>query len=315
MSKIKGVCLEAPPRPVEHQAMAEVKQINADWVAIIPYAFSKANQPDVFFEHQGWWGERVEGVKKCIDLAHQKGLRVMVKPHVWVRGQGWPGEYRLKSEADWIKWESNYRAYILTYARVAEEHQAEMLCIATEFRHAVRQRPLFWSRLIKEIRTIYDGQLTYAANWDNFHRVTFWDQLDYIGIDAYFPMSTDKNPSIEAFQNGWRSLSDSLEAFSEQKGRKILFTEYGFKSIDYVSAGHWNYREDTLRANMTNQSSAYEGLYRSVWQEDWLAGGFLWKWHMHHAEAGGSTNKRYTPQNKPAQAVIAKWYNASKIAD
>ena len=31
----------------------------------------------------------------------------------------------------------------------------------------------------------------------NLNVVTFWDELDFIGIDAYFPLSDKKSPTIE----------------------------------------------------------------------------------------------------------------------
>jgi hypothetical protein len=35
-------------------------------------------------------------------------------------------------------------------------------------------RPKYWQELILEIRKVYKGKLTYAANWDEFKRVPFW---------------------------------------------------------------------------------------------------------------------------------------------
>ena len=66
--------------------------------------------------------------------------------------------------------ETSYKDYILTYAKAAEELNAEMLCIGTELEQFVIERPNFWKKLIREIRNVYKGKLTYAANWDEFKR-------------------------------------------------------------------------------------------------------------------------------------------------
>ena len=80
-----------------------------------------------------------------------------------------------------------------------------------------------------------------------------------------------------------------------------------YKSIEYANSGHWNYNEDTVKTNMENQTIAYKSLFETVWQEKYIAGGFLWKWHM-YPDAGGLEKRRYTPQGKPSMEVIKKWY-------
>ena len=69
----------------------------------------------------------------------------------------------------------------------------DILCIATELSNPVRSRPRFWKSLIAEIRTVYNGKLTYAANWHgDYDVVELWPHRDYIGVNAYFPQ-TDRN--------------------------------------------------------------------------------------------------------------------------
>ena len=90
---------------------------------------------------------------------------------------------------DWLQWEEDYRRFVLHYARLAAETDMEMFCIGIELHLSIRHRPLFWRRLIDEVREVYPGAMTYGANWfQEYQEVDFWDQLDYIGIHAYFPV-------------------------------------------------------------------------------------------------------------------------------
>jgi hypothetical protein len=59
---------------------------------------------------------------------------------------------------------------------------------------------------------------------------------------------------------------------------------------------------------MNAQTNSYQALYSSVWNENWMAGGFLWKWFGNDHEAGGMNDVNFTPQNKPAEEVIRMWY-------
>ena len=95
----------------------------------------------------------------------------------------------MTNEDDWQVLENSYTQFILLYAMLAQEIDAELFCIGTELEKFIEKRPQYWSNLIKEIKKVYKGKLTYAANWDEFKRTPFWSDLDYIGIDAYFPVS------------------------------------------------------------------------------------------------------------------------------
>lgn len=309
IKKINGVCFVAPRHTVETEHMAPITTINAGWVAVTPYAFSREGEAQLYFDHQRqWWGERTEGIAQTIQEARKYGLKVMVKPHVWVRGQGWPGEYDLQTETEWLEWEGAYMNYIMTYAKLSDSLNVEMLCIGTEYKIAVQKRPTFWKKLIGEVRAVYRGQLTYAANWDNYTNVAFWPQLDFIGVDAYFPICKEKTPDVSVLVNNWKDVKSELKAFSQKEGKPILFTEYGYRSMDYTAGGHWELDRQEGVLNMEGQKNALEAIFKTYWHEPWFAGGFLWKWHARHTENGGLNNSRYTPQNKPAQSLIARWY-------
>lgn len=307
--KVTGVSLEMPGNKIGQERVDELQSVNAQWVAMIPYGYTEKDDAKVNFHYGSrWWGESLNGTKDLIKMAKKTGLKIMLKPHVWVVGQGWPGDFDLKKEADWKVWEKTYRKYIIACAHIADSMAVDLFCIGTEYRKAVVKRSEFWKEIIKEIKTIYSGPLTYAANWDNYQKVNFWDQLDFIGIDAYFPLSSDANPSLDELKTNWEPVQNKLSKFSEKQNKKILFTEYGYKSIEYTNSGFWNYKEDTIKTSMSTQANAYSALFETVWQNEWMMGGFFWKWHMYTPKVNGPENRRYTPQGKTAMDVITKWY-------
>ena len=310
-AKINGVSLVSPPREIESEKLEEVKNINAGWVAIIPYGFSRSGQGNVTFDHdRQWWGERSEGTRELIRFAKEKGLMTMLKPHVWVLGEGWTGDYKLDEEEEWKIWERDFSKYILNHARIADSLEVEMLCIGTEYRTPAKERPEFWRRLIKQIRQEYKGKITYASNWDNYMNITWWDEVDYIGIDSYFPLAEGDSPTLEEMKAGWIPLKADLEGFSKKWRKSILFTEYGFQSVKGGAGKHWEVDKTIENVDMAVQSKAYEATFQSLWNEPWFAGGFLWKWHL--TTRGAERNKtRFTPQGKPAENVIEKWYRKS----
>ena len=308
LPKINGVSLVAPRDSMTIDALESVKRINAGWVAIIPYSFVNKSNPEVIFDngHQ-WWGERSEGAKTTINYAKAHGLKVMLKPHTWVRGEGWAGDFELDTEEEWKIWEDSYRKYILKYAQIAQNSGVEMLCIGTEYRKAATQRSLFWVDLIHKIRNIYSGKLIYAANWDNYNSITFWNKLDYIGIDAYYPLSNEKTPTMDSLTISWNVIKRDIANLSNKYNKKVIFTEFGYESIDYSAKGHWLRNDTEASPNQLAQANGYKAIF-DLWKEDWFEGGFLWKWHTNHEQIGGPNCKRYTPQNKQAEEVITEFY-------
>jgi ppGpp synthetase/RelA/SpoT-type nucleotidyltranferase len=216
----------------------------------------------------------------------------------------------MKSEEDWSAFEKNYEAFIMEYADMAREIDAEMLCIGTELNGFVNARPEFWQQLIKKIKKVYPGKLTYAENWDTFNKVPFWNELDYVGVDAYFPLCQNKTPSLETLKQGWQNHKPKITALHAQTNKPILFTEYGYRSVDYSGKRPWDFSRDMTTVNLEAQENALKAIYEEFWKEDWFAGGFLWKWHDNHEKSGGKDNTRFTPQNKPAEALVRKFYGA-----
>jgi hypothetical protein len=310
LSKIKGITLVAPPRPIDNESVKRIAETNSDWIALVPYGFQRQNDKAVQYNVDGqWWGERAEGVNNCIDLAHSHNQKVMLKPQIWIHGL-WVGDLDFKTEAEWLVWEEGYRGFINSYVDMAIAKNVEMFCIGTEIRNSVSKREKFWRGLIKEIRVKYKGKLTYSANWDDFKQVPFWDALDFIGISAYFPLSDVATPSVFDLTARWKMYSKDLKDYSKKYKRQILFTEYGYLTVDQCAYKTWELekRVKTTPENQQAQANAFQALYLTFWKESYWAGGFIWKWFPNGMGRAESMAKEYTPKDKLAEAVVSEWY-------
>lgn len=307
--KINGVSFVASGDSIRTQHIQPVVNVNANYVAIMPFGFSpnlKTNK--IYFNgRRQWFGEREEGVIQYARQFRKRGIRVMLKPQLWVRGN-YTGHIKMDTEEDWKLLEKSYDEFILFYAKVAQKMKADILCIGTELEQFVINRPQYWKLLIQRIRDIYKGKLTYASNWDEFKRVTFWNQLDYIGVDAYFPLSEKKTPSIDDFQKGWQPHKSQIVTIQKNFRKPILFTEFGYRSVNYTGKEPWDSSRVLGEVNFEGQTNGLQAIYNEFWKEDWFAGGFIWKWFVQHDRVGGVKNNRFTPQNKPAEELLSKLY-------
>jgi hypothetical protein len=309
--KIKGITVVAPPKPIGQAAFTRLKDIHTDWVAFVPYGFSRIGNTDVVYNvDRQWWGEKLIGIETCIKEAKAQGLKVMLKPQVFVGG-GWIGDLDFDTDKDWTAWETSYRSFIFEYLKLAVQYDVELFCIGTEIKMSTSKRQNFWKTLIKDIKLTYKGAITYSANWDDFEDIGFWKDLDYIGISSYFPLTDARNPTLNLLNKEWKPIIKRLKSFSTSNNRKILFTEYGYMSVDGCAGRAWEIEKNlqNLSINQRAQCTAYDALWSNMVKEEFWAGGFLWKWFPDGMGHEGYPEKDYTPQNKEAELVIKKWFN------
>jgi hypothetical protein len=301
----KGMNLVAPIKEINNTTFEALSKIHINAISLIPYAFVNIDNASVSYNHKKqWWGESTTGIKTCIQKAHVYQMKVMLKPHLWVNHQFYTGNLNFATDSEWENWETDYEKYILEYAQIAQDEKVDLFCFGTELQNPIVKSPQFWIQLIKKIKKIYTGKLTYAANWDDYESVPFWDQMDYIGIDGYFPLSDKENPTVKELEKGWQKHIAKMDLAQKKWHKKILFTEFGYRNSNFATHEPW--KENQTVVNNIAQVNAFEALFTSLNHQKWYAGGFAWKWYADEYHKRKEVD--YTPQGKPALEVIAKWY-------
>lgn len=313
--KIAGVNIVSPKNSTSEDYLAPVQRISINWIALVPYAFMTTGNPEIRYNtSENWWGGKPEGLRNSSKLASKNKLKTLLKPHFWLDNERWAGEISF-NEKGWDRWEENYKVFILTMARIAESQGFEMFCIGTEMKSSVQERPEYWTKLIPEIKKVYRGKLVYAANWDNFKNIHFWAEIDYIGVDAYFPLSEQDTPSVGELMFAWEKPKMDLKTLADSLQKKILFTEMGYRSIDKCAWKQWEIESipSDQKINLKAQENGYNAIFKCFWDQEWFAGGFIWKWQSPDDLAGGKNKSNYSPQNKPVEKLIKKCFEEKCI--
>ena len=292
---------------------------NFEWITLVPYGDQKNYDSPSMNYYRGdslQMIRRDSAWKSQINLAHSAGFKVFLKPHVWLYAPSdgkWRSDVFPANDENWELWQKNYREFILLYAKMAEKNEVELFCIGTEFSRLSVEKTNFWKSLIQEVRTVYSGEITYAANWYNeFEKITFWDDLDYIGIQAYFPLVKKEYPTVEQISKGWNKHFSAIESIHEKYNRRILFTEMGYKSTADSAIKPWEWIDYSSKQDkplsMETQANCYEAFFNTVWKKEWLAGVHIWQWRSDYMGDSGKDNLDFTPQRKPAEKIIAKGF-------
>ena len=121
-------------------------------------------------------------------------------------------------------------------------------------------------------------------------------------------MSESKTPTLAECKLGWKNHKIAIKNKSEEFNKPILFTEFGYRSVDFTGKEPWDSARIANAINFEGQTNAMQSLFEEFWDEEWFAGGFIWKWFINHENSGGENDNRFTPQNKPVEQLIKAQY-------
>lgn len=310
----KGVALglySKDPQYTYQSELGEIKETGADHISLVISWYQKNIRSNTLAPHfltkETPKGDDLVTTpdRQLIDVierAHHLGLKVFLFPIIRLeerKAKEWRGQINPTEPATW--WES-YRQFVLSYARLAARHHVEIYSVGSEL-CSMEEKTNTWRHLIKEVRDVYPGRLLYSANWDHYRKITFWRDLDFLGINGYYKLASRANPALNELVQQWHRIRDRLYAWQDLYNRPIILTELGYLSMDGTSQAPWDYSKQGP-INLEEQSLCYEAFFRTWGREARLGGVYFWNWFGE----GGPADTSYTPRHKPAEQVLTRWF-------
>jgi hypothetical protein len=250
-----------------------------NWVSYHPYARIRRDgsvtmefDPD----HPPEW------LTRPIRDAHARGLKVMVKPHLahWGSGFSWRGDIAFDTPEAEARFFREYTAWITAVARIT--CAADAFVVGTEL-DATTHNIAAWREVIANVRTVFPGALTFASNWDKFGNIAFWDDLDAVGIQAYFPVLRDsEGVTVANIEAGWTRILTDVHAVSARTGKPVIFTELGYDAHSDALLRPW----EGGRGDNATQAMALSTTLRILDADPIVRGAFLWKWFPGEVQRG-----------------------------
>jgi hypothetical protein len=251
--------------------MAELRSVGANWVAIHPYARISADGSVRFHRQPG-----DPSVRRPIRAAKAAGLKILIKPHLayWGSPFAWRGEIEFEATDAWSRFWMEYREWILWLAEATEG--ADGFIVGTELDRTLG-READWRQLIADLRRRTSMPLSYAANWTDFESVPFWDALDFVAVQAYFPVADSENPDQAELDAHWGALAARLADYSRRVRRPIVLSELGYNWNAVAAKTPWEYRSDGPDYEAL-QLRCFRAALTAIEAEPAILGAFLWKW-------------------------------------
>ena len=257
------------------EALQSIKQYGNQMVSVHPYAFLRKNGT-VLFKPSTIEKYIVASAKK----AKAQNLSLFLKPHLGYWGAfSWRGAINFGDNKEaWKRFYEGYEKFILLSAEVAEKQNIPLFAVGVETDH-MTQDP-FWKDLIIKIRKIYSGALTFAANWDTYTRVPFWEELDYIGIQAYFPMASSKSEPItmQSLKDRWAQHFQNIKRFADGFQKKVIFTEIGYSRGDLAAVEPWKPQFSEKQEDIQRRKKLICAAMNFLEGNPLIIGYLWWKW-------------------------------------
>jgi hypothetical protein len=213
------------------------------------------------------------------------------------------------TEAEWQAWFASYRDFIAHYASLAQANEVEQFCVGTEL-VGTSGRESDWRQVISDVRGLFSGTIVYASNHGGEEMsITWWDGVDYIGVDAYYPLTDKNDPTLAELKAAWMTPALTLEGISSQYNRPIILTEIGYRSVDGANQRPWEWQAGGT-VDLQEQADCYRAALETLWGKPWLRGIYWWYWST-DPDQGGPEDMDFTPHNKPAERVLRSYYRPS----
>jgi hypothetical protein len=278
------------------RTMAETTAVN--WVAITFAALQDTAQST-----EVRWRDAPtvtdQEVRAEIARAQSLGLKVCLKPVVNCADGTWRAHINffdidVPPEPKWTDWWASYGEFIVHYAGIAQETGCDMLCIGCEMVQTDR-RVDEWRSLIRQVRAVYDGVVTYNCDKYQEDHVTWWDAVDVISSSGYYPVGH------------WEEQLDRIEAVVQREGKPFLFMEAGCPSREGAQhiPNDWTL---PTGPSLGAQLAWYREAFEATAKRDWVRGFVLWDWPAALPDDVPSASRDYSIWRKPAGDLVRDYY-------
>ncbi len=290
------------------RSIDRLDEIGTGAISLTPFGYQSLRGTSIRSSNNFPGGETTEAMRADIERAHEHGMVVMIKPHIWPAG-GWRGELAPNpGEGGWEAWFESYTTFMMEWALLAESTGAEWLVVGVELKTATLTETDRWRALIAELRTVYSGHLTYAANWDEVSQVQFWDDLDAVSVQMFAPLADEGTPitreTVVEAANRWLN---QFSRVAETVEKPLILTEAGVINRENALIRPYEWPNDrsevATELGNTHQRWAYEAIAETFGAAENVIGIYWWKvfTDLNSNEEG---EVGFVPLDKPAEQVL-----------
>jgi hypothetical protein len=298
--------------PYSEALLDELARMGTNWISVTPFGrLWSLTSTDILLDFEAPFADNRAAVARMIQQAHARGIKVLLIPHLWVETTGWRGEIEPGTPEGWAAYHASYRKFVLAWAELAGEAGADAFSIGVECKSWSGRFGNVWSGLIRDVRKRFDGVLTYSANWDEVESVLFWDQLDLIGVNAFYPLAYKNGASYAEYVEGALRARDAIRGVAETLQMPVLFVEIGYTTRRDAAVEPWLWPDDMVNVAFDEheQARALSALFEAFLPEPWFAGFFVWRYYANLDDVSQEAIWGFSPHGKVAEPMLEQVFH------
>ncbi len=283
----------------------EMKEAGIEWVAINNFYYQKNTSSTEIYSTS--ITDTPENLIDSMDFIHAQGMKVLFKPMLDSEDGVWRSFIQASDE-----WIIAYNEFINFTAEIANNGSAELFSIGCEMGNWQGKKEAV-ENVIEDVRQIYSGKITYAATHASFQFVEFWDKVDVIGVDAYFPFTLSYDPTLEDMIASWNGFYEDLERTQRKYNKPIILTEVGTQNREGNNIAPEN---DILSTEQDIEEGQlfYESFFNSkIWSAPWFKGAYWWVWTFSAIDE--VENSEFAPNHPVIKYTIHKYYSEPRVIE
>lgn len=300
------------------ELLDELARMGVNWISITPFGrIWSLSSTEILMDFEAPWEENRRAIRAMVAQAHERGIKVLLIPHLWVETTGWRGEIDPGSEEGWAAYRSSYRSFVTAWARDAALAGADAFSIGVECKSWSGRFGGYWHELIEAVRSIFPGFLTYSANWDEAESVLFWDDLDLVGINAFYPLADAPGASYEDYVGRARHIATGVADLAATLDKPVLFVEVGYTTRENAAVQPWLWPDGMANVVIDEheQARALSAVFEAFIGEPWFAGLFLWRYYADLDDVSQEAIWGFSPHGKEAEPLIGRTFRGRFAAD
>lgn len=266
------------------ESINNIKSTGSNWISIpVPLFQESTDSSDLHpiyaylatFDRVNETPDEKE-INYAVTMAKNKGLKVMLMPTVELNRPGFISSALIGEEFapyQARRWFKFYQEELVRIAKIAEENGTDMICLGHNLKH-LSYYERHWNELIKAVKEVYNGKLTYSASTDTeFLKSGFWKELDYIGLIADFEFEITPETEKEHVSEKMSELIRISNYMNKVWKKKVLITRASTHPAHEV-----NEKNKIVKIHHGTQANYYRGILEEVQKHDHIVGVFFGDW-------------------------------------
>ena len=300
-------------------------QINATWVQYTPIPEITQLYPTPIIVKNASNGTSDE---ELIQSAHKYGLKVFLNPSPWSFQED--NSTQNHSQEWWDAFKAQWEPIMLDYAKLAAQQNVEMLefkmwpnidALTNDEKDKMDTLP---TKLFEKTKEVYNGAIAVQSICYDVDKplLDVHTKSDYITMNiwSYYPwhLGETKDDNVTQIAAIVREKLSECKAYYDDYNlsKPVIVEQLSAASYDgdivglndnaeAIDSFHKNDPAYTL--DLQEQADVYEAVLQEISKDDWIVGNFAFTYFYWDSVA-----KDINIRSKPAQDIVAKWYDWMK---